>query len=84
MISTYSRVRASGLGNGRPYQPSTICGPDTPSPSISRPWLRASSVMAAMAAFAGVRASSWMIEVPILIRVVRAAYQVRGVSASEP
>ena len=23
----YSRVRASGLANGMPYQPSTTCGP---------------------------------------------------------
>ena len=33
----YSRVRASGLANGCPYQPSTTCGPETPSPRISRP-----------------------------------------------
>ena len=33
----YSRVRASGLANGWPYQPSTTCGPDTPRPRISRP-----------------------------------------------
>ncbi|CNN42669.1 Uncharacterised protein [Mycobacterium tuberculosis] len=33
----YSRVRASGLGNDWPYQPSTTCGPDTPSPRMCRP-----------------------------------------------
>jgi hypothetical protein len=33
----YSRVRASGLANGIPYQPSTTCGPDTPSPRMKRP-----------------------------------------------
>src|SRR5436190_2089832 len=35
MISTYSRVRARGLLYGRPYQPSTTCGPDWPSPRTS-------------------------------------------------
>src|SRR5579871_3772481 len=29
-MSTYSRVRASGAGNGWPYQPSTTWGPETP------------------------------------------------------
>ena len=33
----YSRVRASGLANGIPYQPSTTCGPDTPRPRMKRP-----------------------------------------------
>ena len=34
MMSTTSRVRASGLANGWPYQPSTTCGPLTPMPRI--------------------------------------------------
>ena len=33
----YSRVRASGLANGIPYQPSTTCGPETPRPRMKRP-----------------------------------------------
>ena len=36
-IATYSRVRASGLANGWPYQPSTTCGPDTPRPEDEAP-----------------------------------------------
>src|SRR3954465_3852309 len=36
-ISTYSRVRASGLSNLTPYQPSETCGPETPRPSRNRP-----------------------------------------------
>src|SRR5438128_401108 len=32
-MATYSRVRASGLGYGWPYQPSTTCGPEAPRPS---------------------------------------------------
>ena len=36
-IPMYSRIRASGLANGWPYQPSTTCGPETPRPRITRP-----------------------------------------------
>ncbi len=36
-IWIHSRVRSSGFVNGCPYQPSTTCGPDTPTPRISRP-----------------------------------------------
>ena len=36
MISMYSRVRASGLPNGTPCQPSTTCGPEAPMPSRKR------------------------------------------------
>ncbi|MER5411206.1 hypothetical protein ABT051_42265, partial [Streptomyces sp. NPDC002769] len=33
----WARVAVSGdLGKGRPYQPSTTCGPDRPRPSIIR------------------------------------------------
>ena len=80
----YSRVRASGLANGRPYQPSTTCGPDTPSPSTNRPPERWSIVIAAMAVAAGWRADSWTIAVPSLIRSVRAPHQASGVRQSEP
>src|SRR6059058_6156977 len=83
-MSTYSRVRSSGLGNGTPYQPSTTCGPETPSPSDSRPPDKASNVAAVIAVAAGVRADSCTNPVPSLIRVVRAAYHVNGVNASEP
>ena len=64
MMSMYSRVRASGLANDWPYQPSTTCGPDTPSPSTNRPPDRWSIVSAAMAVAVGVRADSWMRSVP--------------------
>ena len=80
----YSRMRASGLANGWPYQPSTTCGPDTPRPRISRPPERWSSVIAAIAVAAGVRAEIWTIAVPSLIRSVAAPHQASGVSASEP
>jgi hypothetical protein len=52
----YSLIRASGLANDCPYQPSTTWGPDTPRPRISRPPERWSSVIAAIAVAAGVRA----------------------------
>ena len=84
MISMYSRVRASGLGYGWPYQPSTTCGPDAPMPSKNRPSDRWSRVMAAIAVAAGVRAAICMMEVPSLICEVRAPHHARGVRASEP
>ena len=80
----YSRMRASGLANGWPYQPSTTWGPDTPRPRITRPPLRWSSVIAAIAVAAGVRAEICTIEVPSLICVVDAPHQASGISASEP
>src|SRR5680860_1848019 len=70
MISTYSRVRASGFGYGWPYQPSTTCGPDAPSPKMNRPAERWSLVSAAIAVAAGVRADSWMMDVPSWMRDV--------------
>ena len=84
MMSTYSRVRASGFGNGRPYQPSTTCGPLTPSPRIIRPPVRWSRVSVCMAADVGVRPDSWTMAVPSLTFEVRLPHQARGVNASEP
>ena len=69
----YSRVRASGLANGCPYQPSTTCGPETPRPRIKRPPTRWSSVIAAIAVAAGVRAEICTIAVPSLIVLGRGA-----------
>nr|BFE82288.1 hypothetical protein GCM10020093_048890 [Planobispora longispora] len=71
-------MRASGLPNGMPYQPSTTCGPDAPTPSSSRPPVRWSSVIAVIAVAAGVLADSCTTEVPSLMREVRAPYQARG------
>src|SRR5271157_3407739 len=80
----YSRIRASGFANGWPYQPSTTCGPDTPSPRITRPPDRWSSVIAAIAVAAGVRAEICTIAVPSLILLVDAPHQASGISASDP
>ena len=84
MIETYSRVRARGFENGWPYQPSTTCGPDTPSPRIRRPLERWSRVSACIAVAAGVRAESCTTAVPSLMREVWAPIQASGVKASEP
>jgi hypothetical protein len=83
-ILTYSRVRASGFSNGRPYQPSTTCGPDTPTPRMKRPPERWSIVIAAIAAAAGWRADICMIAVPSLTLVVFAPHHASGVSTSDP
>ena len=80
----YSRVRASGLANGRPYQPSTTCGPDTPRPRMKRPPERWSMVSAAIAAAVGCRALICMIDVPSRIVSVCEPHHARGVSTSEP
>ena len=80
----YSRVRARGLANGIPYQPSTTWGPDTPRPSTNRPPDRWSMVMAAIAAAAGWRADICTMAVPSLIRSVDAPHQASGVRQSEP
>ena len=82
-ISTYSRVRASGLANGWPYQPSTTCGPDTPRPRMKRPPERWSMVIAAIAAAAGWRADICMIAVPSRTFWWR-PHQASGVRTSEP
>ena len=83
-MSTYSRVRASGAGNGWPYQPSTTWGPETPRPSTKRPPERWSSVSAAMPMAVGVRADSWHKDVPRRTRSVREPHHASGVRASEP
>jgi hypothetical protein len=83
-IDTYSRVRASGFGYGWPYQPSTTCGPDAPSPRTNRPLERWSIVIAAMAAAAGVRAEICMMLVPSRMLLVPAPHQASGVRQSEP
>lgn len=75
----YSRVRASGLGNDWPYQPSTTCGPETPRPSTCRPPDRWSSVRAAIAQAVGVRADSCTTEVPSRTRDVDEPNQASGV-----
>ena len=75
----YSRVRASGLGNFWPYQPSTTCGPDTPRPRMWRPPERWSRVSAAIAHAVGVRADSWITEVPSRMRVVSRPHHANGV-----
>ncbi|GAA2952137.1 hypothetical protein GCM10011428_84870 [Streptomyces violaceus] len=71
-------------GNGRPYQPSTTCGPDSPRPSIMRPPERWSSVSACIAVVVAERAAIWATAVPRRIVEVCAAIQVSGVNASEP
>ena len=68
-ISTYSRVRPSGLSNRTPCQPSETCGPDTPRPSRNRPPDSVSRVAAVIAVIAGVRAGICMIALPMSIRV---------------
>src|SRR5690242_426863 len=83
-MPTYSRVRASGFANGSPYQPSTTCGPETPSPSTNRPPDRWSIVSACIAVAAGDRAESWTTDVPSRTRDVAAPHQASGVNASEP
>ena len=80
----YSRVRASGLANGWPYQPSTTCGPETPRPRMKRPPERWSMVIAAIAVAAGVRADICTIAVPRRMRSVCAPHHASGVSTSEP
>jgi len=84
ITATYSRVRASGLPNACPYQPSTTWGPLTPSPRMKRPPLRWSMLIAAIAVAAGVLADICMIAVPSRRLLVRAPHHASGVSASEP
>ena len=84
MISTYSRVRASGFAYGCPYHPSTTWGPEAPRPRMKRPPVRWSMVIAAIAVAVGVRADIWMIDVPSWMRVVAAPHHASGVTASLP
>ena len=83
-MSTYSRVRTSGLAKRTPCQPSDTCGPDTPRPSRNRPPDRVSRVAAVIAVMAGVRAGICMIALPTSMVLVFAASQVSTVTASEP
>jgi hypothetical protein len=80
----YSRVRASGFANGIPYQPSTTCGPETPSPRMNLPFERRSIVIAAIAVAAGWRADIWTIAVPSFSRSVEEPHHASGVRQSEP
>ena len=83
-ISTYSRVRVSGLPQAWPCQPSATCGPDVPSPSSTRPPERMSSVATVDAVAAGERAGICMIALPTAMRSVVAAIHAMGVTASVP
>ena len=82
MMAIYSLVRGIGLPNGTPCQPSTTCGPETPTPQMKRLPERACNVIAVIAAQAGVRAGICMMDVPARIFVVRASTQAIGVTAS--
>ena len=82
MMATYSLVRASGLPNATPCQPSITCGPDTPTPNMNRLPDSACNAIAVIAAQAGVRAGICMIPVPALMRVVRASTHATGLTAS--
>ena len=84
MMSTTSRVRASGLENGWPYQPSTTCGPLTPMPSTTRPPVRWSRVSACIAIEVGLRPDICTIEVPRRTRLVSRPHHASGVNASDP
>ena len=83
-MSTYSRVRASGLANRTPCQPSETCGPLTPRPSRKRPPERLSRLTAAIAVAAGCRADIWVIAVPRRTFEVPDPHQASGVRPSEP
>ncbi len=77
-------MRANGLSNRTPCQPSETCGPETPRPSRNRPPERLSSVAAVIAVIAGVRAGIWKMAEPMSMRSVCAATQASTVAASEP
>ena len=74
-IATYSRVRASGLSNRTPCQPSETWGPETPRPRRNRPPESVSRVAAVIAVMAGVRAGIWKMAEPTSICSVCAATQ---------
>ncbi len=84
MMEIYSLVRASGLPNATPCQPSMTCGPEGPTPHRKRLPDIICKVIAVIAAQVGVRACICMMPVPALIFVVRASTQVIGVTASVP
>ena len=83
-MSTYSRVRASGLAKRTPCQPSETCGPETPSPSRNRPSDSVSRVAAVIAVIVGVRAGICSTALPMSIFSVFAASQDSTLTASEP
>ena len=83
-MSTYSLVRSSGRGYGWPYQPSTTCGLLVPIPMMTRPLVRWSIVIAAIARVAGGRADSYEMAVPRWTCEVREPHQASGVQASLP
>jgi hypothetical protein len=69
---------------GRPGQPTTPGGPDTPRPSCNPPCDILPRVTADMGDIAGVRAGIWKMAEPRRIRSVTAARYPSGVTASEP
>ena len=80
----YSRVRAKGLSNRTPCQPSDTCGPETPRPSRKRPPVNTSRLAAVMAVAAGVRAGICITAEPTSMVEVWAAIHARTVGLSEP
>ena len=83
-MSTYSRVRASGLAKRTPCQPSETCGPETPRPSRNRPPDTASMVAAVIAVAAGLRAGICITAEPRSIRSVRPASHASMLGESDP
>ena len=55
MISTYSRIRLKAGWKGTPWKCSITCGPELPSPTITRPSEISSIVAKCCASAAGVR-----------------------------
>ena len=85
MTATYSRSRVNGRAHGWPYQPSTSCGFDNPTPATTRPPPASRSIVARLtAAVVGGRAASWINPVASLMREVLAARNASGVRASAP
>src|SRR5882762_3574609 len=72
-MSMYSRVRASGLAQRTPCQPSDTCGPDRPRPRRNRPPDSVSRVAAVIAVIAGVRAGICITALPMSMRGACAA-----------
>src|SRR5690606_21693133 len=65
-------------------QPTPICGPETPRPSMCRPPERCSSVSACIAQLVGVRAEFCTTDVPSRTRSVDEPHHASGVNASDP
>src|SRR5262245_13419416 len=83
-ISMYSRIRVSGLATFCPWKSSTTRRPLVPRPRKNRPSVMRSMFSAVMARFAGERANTGTMLVPIRIRDVTAASWASEVSASSP